>query len=232
MMIIRQIPNLITLGNLCFGLAGIYFAFGGDFITASYCIWIAAVLDFFDGFVARLLKVQSPIGAQLDSLADVITFGVLPAFLCFHMIHSLGGENYLAIAALIIAPVSAYRLAKFNVDTTQTYSFSGLPTPASAFFVSGIPFIMVEESILHSIFTNPYGIAMSAVILANLLVSPLRLMAFKFKSTSIKDNWLIYLYFASAIILFAIFSYSAIPLVVVLYILLSVLFYREKPAIN
>ena len=232
MMIIRQIPNLITLGNLCFGLAGIYFAFGGEFITASYCIWIAAVLDFFDGFVSRLLKVQSPIGAQLDSLADVITFGVLPAFLCFHMINSLGGEKYLAVAALIIAPLSAYRLAKFNVDTTQTHSFSGLPTPACAFFVSGIPFIVASEGLLSGLFSNPLSIAIIAVLLALFLVLPVRLMAFKFKSTSIKDNWLIYLYFVSAIILFAIFSYSAIPLVVVLYILLSVLFYREKPAIN
>ena len=232
MMIIRQIPNLITLGNLCFGLAGIYFAFGGEFFTASYCIWIAAVLDFMDGFAARLLKVQSPIGAQLDALADVITFGVLPAFLCFHLIISLGGESYLAIAALIIAPLSAYRLAKFNVDTTQTNSFSGLPIRACAFFVSCIPFIMVEESILHSIFTNPNGIAISAVILAILLVSPIRLMAFKFKSISLKDNWLIIIYFISVILLFVVFKHSAIPLAIVLYILLSVLFYREKPAIN
>jgi CDP-diacylglycerol---serine O-phosphatidyltransferase len=232
MMIIRQIPNLITLGNLCFGLAGLYFAFGGEFITASYCIWIAAVLDFLDGFAARLLNVQSPIGAQLDSLADVITFGVLPAFLCFHMINSLGGENYLAISALIIAPLSAYRLAKFNVDTTQTNSFSGLPTPACAFFVSGIPFIIAGDGILSGLLSNPISIAIIAVLLALLLVLPIRLMAFKFKNTSFKDNWLTYLYIASAITLFVIFSYSAIPLVVVLYILLSVLLYREKPAIN
>lgn len=232
MMIIRQIPNLITLGNLCFGLAGLYFAFGGEFVTASYCIWTAAVLDFLDGFAARLLKVQSPIGAQLDSLADVITFGVLPAFLCFHMINSLGGESYLAIAALIIAPLSAYRLAKFNVDTTQTNSFSGLPTPACAFFVSGIPFIIAGDGILSGLLSNPISIAIIAVLLALLLVLPIRLMAFKFKNTSFKDNWLTYLYVASAITLFIIFSYSAIPLVVVLYILLSVLLYREKPAIN
>lgn len=232
MMIIRQIPNLITLGNLCFGLAGLYFAFGGEFITASYCIWIAAVLDFLDGFAARLLNVQSPIGAQLDSLADVITFGVLPAFLCFHMINSLGGENYLAVSALIIAPLSAYRLAKFNVDTTQTNSFSGLPTPACAFFVSGIPFIIAGDGILSGLLSNPISIAIIAVLLALLLVLPIRLMAFKFKNTSLKDNWLTYLYIASAITLFVIFSYSAIPLVVVLYILLSVLLYREKPAIN
>lgn len=232
MMIIRQIPNLITLGNLCFGLAGLYFAFGGEFITASYCIWIAAVLDFLDGFAARLLNVQSPIGAQLDSLADVITFGVLPAFLCFHMINSLSGENYLAISALIIAPLSAYRLAKFNVDTTQTNSFSGLPTPACAFFVSGIPFIIAGDGILSGLLSNPISIAIIAVLLALLLVLPIRLMAFKFKNTSFKDNWLTYLYIASAITLFVIFSYSAIPLVVVLYILLSVLLYREKPAIN
>jgi CDP-diacylglycerol---serine O-phosphatidyltransferase len=232
MMIIRQIPNLITLGNLCFGLAGLYFAFGGEFITASYCIWIAAVLDFLDGFAARLLNVQSPIGAQLDSLADVITFGVLPAFLCFHMINSLSGENYLAISALIIAPLSAYRLAKFNVDTTQTNSFSGLPTPACAFFVSGIPFIIAGDGILSGLLSNPISIAIIAVLLALLLVLPIRLMAFKFKNTSFKDNWLTYLFIASAITLFVIFSYSAIPLVVVLYILLSVLLYREKPAIN
>lgn len=232
MMIIRQIPNLITLGNLCFGLAGLYFAFGGEFITASYCIWIAAVLDFLDGFAARLLNVQSPIGAQLDSLADVITFGVLPAFLCFHMINSLSGENYLAISGLIIAPLSAYRLAKFNVDTTQTNTFSGLPTPACAFFVSGIPFIIAGDGILSGLLSNPISIAIIAVLLALLLVLPIRLMAFKFKNTSFKDNWLTYLFIASAITLFVIFSYSAIPMVVVLYILLSVLLYREKPAIN
>jgi CDP-diacylglycerol--serine O-phosphatidyltransferase len=232
MMIIRQIPNLITLGNLCFGLAGIYFAFGGEFITASYCIWIAAVLDFMDGFAARLLKVQSPIGAQLDSLADVITFGVLPAYLCFHLIISLGGESYLAIAALIIAPLSAYRLAKFNVDTTQSNSFSGLPTPACAFFVSGLPFIVAGDGILHSLFANPLNIAITAVLLAIMLVLPVRLMAFKFKSTAIKDNWLSYLFFGLAILLLAIFNFTAIPMVIALYILLSVLFYEEESVIN
>ena len=232
MMILRQIPNIITLGNLCFGLAGIYFAFSGDFITVSYCIWMAVVLDFFDGFVARLLKVESPIGAQLDSLADVITFGALPAFLCFHIITFLGGENYLAIAALLIAPLSAYRLAKFNVDTSQTYSFSGLPTPACAFFVSGIPFIIEGGGILSSLFSDPINLALMAVLLALLLVIPLRLMAFKFKNASLKDNWLTYLFIFSAILLFAIFQLTAIPMVIALYILFSVLFYKEKSAIN
>lgn len=156
-MLKKIIPNTLTSLNLGLGLVGICFAFNNKLEWSSFCILGAAVLDFLDGFVARLLKAGSEFGKQLDSLADVVSFGVLPALILFHMI-SIGLGDYFtpleersteniltALIALLVAVFSAIRLARFNIDTRQTNHFIGLPTPANALFVASFPLILTYQ---------------------------------------------------------------------------------------
>jgi CDP-diacylglycerol---serine O-phosphatidyltransferase len=219
----KHIPNTITLGNLTAGIAGIYFVGKGQAIEASYCIWLAAILDFLDGFAARLLKVQSEIGKQLDSLADMVTFGVLPALMMFYLIGDFPNSKALTASALFIALFSALRLAKFNLDDSQSNSFFGMPTPACAFFVSSLPFILEDDSqLLHKLFSNPYVLSLIALLLAFLLIAPLRLMAFKFKHFRFKGNEVIYLFVPLAVFLLVFFGFSGIPLSIMVYIFVSI----------
>ena len=147
MRIKNHIPNAITLLNLLSGIFSIYFGMEGNLLFSAYCIFIAAVFDFFDGFAARLLHAKSDIGEQLDSLADVVSFGVAPGFIMFHMIKlSLGldFESSLPFFGFIIPLFSALRLAKFNVDENQTDSFIGIPTPAVALLIASFPLIILN----------------------------------------------------------------------------------------
>ena len=153
----RNIPNLITIGNLTCGLFAIIFSFQGDLASSSLCIFFGAFLDFFDGFIARILNVSGEFGKQLDSLADMTTFGIAPGFVLFQFIfylenniilsHSMEMENFFfpSIIALGIPILSAYRLAKFNLDKRQTNLFIGLPTPALGIFFAAIPQIDFQQ---------------------------------------------------------------------------------------
>lgn len=221
----KHIPNTITLGNLASGMLGLVFLSRGQFELAAYCIWFAAILDFFDGFAARLLKVSSDIGKQLDSLADMVSFGVLPSLMLFTIIYQNTQNLYLAIPTFSIGLFSALRLAKFNVDDSQSSSFKGLPTPACAFFVSSIPFIISSESqLLYPLFSLPEFLSALALILAFLLVSPLRLIAFKFKNFGWKGNKVLYLLPVFAVICIVSFGYSGLAVAILLYIAFSVIF--------
>lgn len=213
MSLVKHIPNTLTLGNLFMGCLGLIQAFNGNLEYASYAIWLAAIFDFFDGFAARLLKVSSPIGKELDSLADMVTFGVLPAVMVFQLTSDLGIYSY---AAFIIALFSALRLAKFNIDDEQSTGFIGLPTPALAFFVSGLPFGIDRLSWLQ-----PEIILALGVLLAFLLISPLKMLALKFENYRIKDNIFKYLLILGSIVLIVVFKTLAIPLIILYYILLS-----------
>ena len=219
----KHIPNILTLSNLFAGCIGLVFAFDGNLAYASYAIWIAAIFDFFDGFSARMLKVSSPIGKELDSLADMVTFGVLPSVILFQMIESLP-IAYLGYGAFILALFSALRLAKFNVDTRQATTFIGMPTPAAAFFVSGLPFWLAQFPQLG----NWYVILAASVILALLLVSPIRMLALKFENYSLGVNWHRYLLIIVSIILFAFFSAKSLPLIIILYLIISLVSPRPK----
>ena len=148
----RNIPNIITLANLTCGLLSIIFAFQGNLKLASLYIFASAFFDFFDGLAARLLKVHGKLGKQLDSMADIVAFGVAPGFILFHFMYELNHDIIFKIAtndnlffpellALLIPIFSAYRLANFNIDTKQTTSFIGLPTPTLAIFVAALPLI-------------------------------------------------------------------------------------------
>lgn len=254
MSIKKHIPNAITCGNLLCGCLAIVKAFEGDLVWAAYLVGIALVLDFFDGFTARLLKVASPIGKDLDSLADMVTFGVVPGVVMFKMIAtarimnlamSTGAPDMSAVAidssiyfpqyfAFIIPIFSAIRLAKFNNDTRQSDSFIGLPTPANAMFICSIPLIYNlggTHSPIQLFNENPYVLCLVSCILSLLLVAPLPLIALKFKNFGWADNKMRFILVGLAVLLLAVFQFVGIPLVIILYILLSIvdnIFFKKK----
>ncbi|MEQ9442166.1 MAG: CDP-diacylglycerol--serine O-phosphatidyltransferase [Cyclobacteriaceae bacterium] len=218
----KYIPNFITIGNLLSGCFGILAASRGELQMAAYFIWLSALLDFADGLVARALKAYSTIGGDLDSLADVVSFGVLPSFIMFGLLENAldASAPWLAYLAFTIAAFSALRLAIFNVDTRQKDKFIGLPTPASALLVSALPlgtFVWFEMLV-----ASPAFLIVLTLLDAYLLVCSLELLAFKFKNYSWADNKLKYLFMIVSIVLLIALQSVAIPIVLLLYILLSV----------
>ena len=185
MRIIKHIPNTLTSMNLLCGALGVIFTFKGELNIAFYLMIASAVCDFFDGFAARLLKAFSPIGKELDSLADMVSFGVLPAMMLYRRMVEGGITNILAYIPLVIAIFSALRLAKFNIDTRQTENFLGLPTPACAMWCGSLIYaadhgVMTSVGMLH----NPYFIPIASIILALLLVSEIPMISIKVKKGS------------------------------------------------
>jgi CDP-diacylglycerol--serine O-phosphatidyltransferase len=221
----KHIPNAITCGNLLAGCLGIHFCYQSNLTGAASMIFLAATFDFADGFVARLLKVSSPIGKELDSLADVVSFGLLPGFIVFHLINkaSIIDNNY-AFIAFIIPVFSALRLAKFNIDTRQTDSFIGLPTPANAIFFAGFPFIIENDTIgWGNILLQTNLLILLAITMSVLLVIELPLFALKFKNYIFAENKLKYIFLGLSLLILLAGSFVAIPIIIVLYIALSVI---------
>ena len=231
----QNLPNLITLGNLTCGLFSIIFAFQANLEMASLCIFSGALLDFIDGLVARLLKASSELGKQLDSMADMLTFGVAPGFILFHFMfylsndlvfrHSMSNEVifFPTSLALLIPIFSAYRLAKFNIDTRQTTSFIGLPAPVLAIFIAAIPHIDFEQ---FPMFVDMQFLTIISIIMPILLVLEIPLFSLKFsknESVTSKINLLRITLILSGFVLFFIFQFVAIPFIVVLYLILSIL---------
>jgi CDP-diacylglycerol--serine O-phosphatidyltransferase len=230
----RNIPNIITLTNLFCGLCAIIFAFQDNLILASFCIFLGAFLDFFDGLAARLLKITGELGKQLDSMADIVTFGVAPGFILFHIMCDLSQEIlfrsatvegffFPAILALLIPIFSAVRLANFNIDTKQATSFIGLPTPVLAIFVASLPLIDKYQQL--SMLSDLRFLIVITVILPLLLVAKISLFSLKFsKEEGVVSNLNIFritLILASVILLF-VFQFAAIPFIVILYLILSI----------
>lgn len=216
----RHVPNILTLGNLLCGCAGILLARQFPLYTPAYLVWAACVFDFFDGFSARALKVSSPIGKELDSLADMVSFGILPAITMFTWLENGSGENYIPYLAFLIAIFSALRLAKFNVDENQQDAFIGLPTPANALFITGLVFLEPPFSTLVS---SQTGLVVITLIFSLLLVSPLKLFALKFKNFKWTDNKLRFTFIGLAVLLLVWKQAEGIPLIIILYILISLL---------
>lgn len=215
----------MTCGNLLCGCWGIVSAFRGDLILSGSLIFIAAILDFLDGFVARLLKQSSPIGAQLDSLADVVTFGVLPAIIVFQLLEKTDSalDSFLTSSvAFLLAVFSAFRLAKFNIDTRQSDSFIGVPTPANALVIASLPFILRYNPDLEGIVLNRTILLGYTLVMSYLLVAELPLFALKFKSFGWQGNQIKYIFLILSVILLVLFKFAAVPLIIGLYILLSV----------
>lgn len=249
----KNIPNAITCGNLLCGCLAIVKCFEGDLVWAAYLVGIATILDFLDGFVARLLKVTSPIGKDLDSLADMVTFGVVPGMVMFHMIlisenielgfrsYKPAQFNYLHYVAFIIPILSAIRLAKFNNDTRQSDYFIGLPTPANAILICSLP-LFVNTKIeglwgcfgypfYQELIMNQWFLCLLSSILSLLLIAPIPLFALKFKNISWTDNKIRFVFLVLSVVLLAVFQFIGIPLVIILYILMSIvnnIFLKKK----
>lgn len=226
----KHIPNAITCGNLLCGCAGVVAVLvRNELLTASYLIFLAAVLDFLDGFLARLLKAYSPIGKELDSLADMVTFGLLPSVIIFRLLgQSMQGPEYDLVtysavphAAFIIAVFSALRLAKFNVDPRQSDSFIGVPTPANALLIASLPLILRDHPDWFGFIVRPGFLIAFSVVMSLLLVAELPLFALKFKTYAFRPNAVRYLFLGVSALLLVTLGATAVPVIIALYLLVS-----------
>lgn len=229
----RNIPNAITCLNVLSGAAAIVFALNGDLSAASLksyelayiCIGIAALADFCDGMSARLLHAYSDMGKELDSLCDLVSFGVAPAMLLFQSLRDAGGPGWLPWIALLIPVCGALRLAKFNTDTRQTTSFIGLPIPANAIFWIGF------TSYCHrmpEVFSSLY-VALPAILLISwLMVSEVGMFSLKFKSLGLKGNVRRWILVAAAVVFIVVMGLPGLMWLIIFYILLSMLSSKRK----
>jgi len=236
----KHIPNFITLLNLSMGIGSIYCSFQGspEYLSyAGYMIFIAAIFDFFDGFAARLLNAKSDIGLQLDSLADMVSFGVAPGFVLFQMLvlsHGkpmdiVDGFNLFSLWAILIPWGAALRLAKFNIDETQQMGFKGMPTPALAFFVASLPiirqFLYHDRGMLYMIFTNSYFLAATAIAGFFLMTSKFPMFALKFSNYKWRGNEFRYSFIILSFITLLLLQIVAIPFIIALYLFMSLIIY-------
>jgi CDP-diacylglycerol---serine O-phosphatidyltransferase len=240
-MIKKHIPNFITCLNLFCGCIGIYLAYHGSLAIAAMLIGLASVFDFFDGMAARILHVKSDIGKELDSLADVISFGLLPGVIVFELMSSsvnlpvfnTGSINLLPFIAFLVPVFSALRLAKFNIDSRQTESFIGLPTPAAAIFLGSFPLILAYTKnafildLANLLFSNYFVLTTIALMICWLLVAELPLFSLKIKNFSWKDNQPQFILLFISFLLILFLQYAALPVIILIYLVLSLIF-RKK----
>ena len=235
----QHIPNAITLLNLLSGVIALVYVFNDNLEMAFFWVCMGIFFDFWDGFAARVLKVSSEVGLQLDSLADMVTSGVVPGLVMYKMIaeiqqnnpemYNLSSEaNYMGILpyfGFLITLGSAMRLAKFNVDTRQTDSFIGLPTPANALFILSIPMITLttDKEILIEWLSNPYLLLGISLFSAFIMNANIRLFSLKTKNKTLKDNKVGLLFLGVSALLLLLIQFEAIPVIILLYIVTSVL---------
>lgn len=253
----KQIPNLFTLLNLVFGCIALVFTLQNGIITftseegvqlidipekiwmASLFIGLAAVVDFFDGFIARLFKATSDIGKQLDSLADVVSFGVAPAMIIYQFLRlshaqqvdGLDSSSIWLYAAFVIPAAAAYRLARFNLDSSQQYSFRGVPVPAAGLLIASLPLIYwnVNEAWVIQLLLNKWFLYGLILIVSYLMVSNLPIMSLKFKDFSLVNNWPKILLIILAGIAILLLKWLSVPVIFIVYVLVSLLF-KNKTA--
>jgi CDP-diacylglycerol--serine O-phosphatidyltransferase len=218
---LKHIPNGLTLLNLLSGVIGISFVLNGNVLSGAYFIVLSAVFDFFDGFAARLLKVSGELGKQLDSLADCVSFGVLPGFILYQLTSEATNSTYLPYLTLIVPLMSAMRLAKFNIDTRQSDRFIGLPTPANALFISTLPYLAEKWFLIANSLSNPWTLIIIAWVFSILLVSEVPLIALKFKNFSLSDNVFRFVLIGLGIICIAWLGLGGIPIIILAYLGLS-----------
>ena len=207
------IPNLLTLSNLLCGSLAVVSALEGDLVRVFWLVMLSALCDFLDGFAARLLNQYSALGVQLDSLADMVSFGLVPSMVTFSILRTLGfgGEcGVCCYVAFIIVLFSALRLARFNIDESQHEEFLGLPTPACSIF---------DKGLLPN--TDAIWYAVDAVVMATLLITPVRMFSFKFKSFGWRGNELRFTFVILAAVAVAIWQVKAVPTVIVAYVVIS-----------
>jgi CDP-diacylglycerol--serine O-phosphatidyltransferase len=227
----KHLPNAITCANLFSGCIGIVFAFQQNLIVAAYALFLAAIFDFFDGFASRVLQSFSGIGKELDSLADMVSFGVLPSVILYELFLQAPQidkvSNYLNFIAFLIPIFSALRLAKFNTDTRQAEIFIGLPTPANAILIASLPFIIDQYPQFAGYILNPYGLSIFAVVMCALLVAEIPLMSLKFKNTDFNKNIYRYLLLLFSAILILFFKFAAVPVIIFFYLILSIIQFKK-----
>lgn len=231
MMIIKQIPNIITLGNLFCGVLATISAVRGDFEKVLLFVLLGVFLDFFDGLAARLLKVSGDLGKQLDSLADMVTSGVAPGITMYMLIgintEQTFNESFLSLAllGLVLTLGACFRLAKFNIDERQTDSFIGLPTPAMAIFITSLPIILDSSSseFITSLLHNNYILIGISIFFTLLMNAEIPLFSLKFKNYSFSKNWLKYGFLAVSLVLIIVLELVAIPIIILFYVFLSVI---------
>ncbi len=254
----KQIPNIITLLNLLCGCIATIFAVQGALELAALFVALGIGFDFFDGFAARILKVQSELGLQLDSLADMVTSGLVPGIVMFQMLAKIFGYpyrgvsegsgqvisydfilsdfglNYLPLIGLLITLASAYRLAKFNIDTRQTTSFIGLPTPANALLILSLPLIIRYQTHpwMSDVILNQWFLIGLTLVSCYLLNAEIGLFALKFKTWGFAENKVRYIFLLLTIVFFVLLQFMAIPCVILLYVLMSLIFKEKDVAQN
>ena len=251
----KHIPNLLTLLNLLSGTIAVYFAAKEQLVIAAFFVFLGVFFDFFDGFAARLLNVQGELGKQLDSLADVVTSGVVPGIVLFQLINNslskgswgLGSkliQDYvtkdyfnstflISIIGLLFTLGAAYRLAKFNIDERQTSLFIGLPTPAAALVVLSLPLILnySTNQLATDLIQNVWFLIGLTILLCYVMNAEILLFSLKFKEFSWKTNKVKFIFILLTALLSILFKFIAIPMVILLYVLLSTIenkFMKDK----
>ncbi len=215
-MITKHIPNTITSLNLFSGSVGVVMAFQANYQIALACMLLAAVFDFCDGLAARALHAYSSIGKELDSLADVVSFGFLPATMVYQMLTVASDNAYLPFAAYIITVFSALRLAKFNVDERQTSSFIGLATPANAIFWAGLVASYHSYAEIY-----PYAVIVLILLMSFLLVAEVPFFSLKFKNLKWKDNSIRFIFLIVSVVLLLVLRLDAFMWIILAYILMA-----------
>lgn len=241
----KQIPNLITVLNLLCGCLAILFVVSGDLVISSFLVIAGMFFDFFDGLVARLLHVQSKLGVQLDSLADMVSFGVVPGLMMFQLLNKSlmpqelrtgfeatetlkefePGMSFIPFIGMLIIIASAYRLAKFNIDTRQSDNFIGLPTPASTLLIISLPLIFHYQysPFLERVIFNHWFLIALTIVSSLLLNAEIKLFSLKFKSWNFNSNQVRYIFLALSIAAIIAIKFIAIPFIIIIYIIVSLL---------
>lgn len=239
MQIKKHIPNTITLLNLASGLLAVIAVFKGYYDEAFIFVCLGIFFDFWDGFLARKFKVSGELGLQLDSLADVVTSGVVPGLMMFKLFQDIQEDDtskyflmeefyymgFVPYLGFIITLASAYRLAKFNIDTRQTDSFIGLPTPANALLIMSIPMIQyagTHEWLVEALY-NPFILLAITVLSAYMLNAEIPLFSLKMKDFSWEKNKLQVIFLALSVVLLFLIGFTALPVIILLYVALSVI---------
>lgn len=225
----NNLANAFTLGNLFSGSVGAIQLLQGNYEITAICIVISAILDFFDGFVARALGSNSELGVQLDSLADMVTFGVLPGLTMYVMLGDLplGEWDWLKYLGLFITLFSCLRLAIFNIDDEQTYYFKGLNTPSNTFLIFGLYFAYKKSEMFSFLVENQWLLLLLTALSSWLLISPIKMIAMKFKSKKLEDNYPKLALVLGIIPILVFGGWAGIPLSIVYYMAISVVFQKQ-----
>jgi CDP-diacylglycerol--serine O-phosphatidyltransferase len=225
----KHIPNSITLLNLFCGCIAMVFVSNKDFEMAFLFVFLGIFFDFFDGFFARLFKVTGELGLQLDSLADMVTSGVVPGYVMYFLLsnsqHEISSHPFFPYLGFIITMGSCYRLAFFNIDTRQSESFIGLPTPANSLFILSLPLVIKysDSFFIFELLTSQWILLLITAFSAYILNAEIPLFSLKIKKFTLKDNLLQIIFLAFSVLLLVFFQYAGVPLVIIGYVVLSVL---------